>query len=382
MPPVAGFVQRLGQQLLVDGRAYRIAGANTYYLAYVEQAVQTAVLDLAARLELNSMRIWAFLDADAPGPSDVYFQFRNPATQKLDYNDGPNGLERLDRAIAIAGERGLRSILALTNNWPDFGGMPQYAKWLGLSAKHDFYRSQAAREAYQNWVEHLILRRNTVTGRLYRDEPAILAWELANEPRCESDTGQSLPDGIPTLLGWVDEMSRFIRERDANHLIVVGDEGYFRHEQAGGNALFNGRYGVSCEELLGTGLIDFGTCHLYPQAMAKNQDQVEFGRMWIREHIQAAQRANKPMLLEEYGTLFGGPGEVQSKAQRNSVFAAWLQEVEDLGGAGDMLWMLGLPKSATQPYDPDHYAITDPADVPAIREHARRMLGGAARTGP
>jgi mannan endo-1,4-beta-mannosidase len=382
MPPVAGFVQRLGQQLLVDGRTFRIAGANTYYLGYVEQPVQTAVLDLAARLELNSMRIWAFLDANAPGPNDVYFQFWNSAMQRPDYNDGPNGLERLDRAIALAGERGLRSILALTNNWPDFGGMPQYVKWLGLPAKHHFYRSQAARQAYQNWVEHLIMRRNSITGRLYRDEPAILAWELANEPRCETDDGQPLNDGIPTLLGWVDEMSRFIRERDANHLIVAGDEGYFKHEQAGGNALFNGRYGVSCEQLLDIGLVDFGTCHMYPQAMAKGQDQVEFGQMWIREHIQAGQRANKPMLLEEYGTLFGGPGEVQSKDERNRIFDAWLKHVEDLGGVGDMLWMLGLPKSATQPFDPDHYVVSNPADVPAIRDHAVRMIGDAARSAP
>ena len=48
--------------------------------------------------------------------------------------------------------------------------------------------------------------------------------------------------------------------------------------------------------------------------------------------------------------------------------------VEDLDGAGDMLWMLGLPKSPGQPFDPDHYVISNPADVPAIREHAVKMM--------
>ncbi len=373
MPPVQGFVQRSGRQLLIGGAPFRIAGANNYYLAYTQQEVQTAVLDLAARLNLNSMRIWAFLDAPAPKANDVYFQFWNAAKQAPDYHDGPDGLERLDRAVALAGARGLRLILTLTNNWPDFGGMPQYVKWLGLPAKNHFYRSQAARQAYRNWVEQLITRRNSVTGRLYRDEPAILAWELANEPRCETDDGKPLADGVETLIAWVDEMSRFIRSLDANHLRAVGDEGYFRHKHAGGNALFNGRYGVSSEELLGVALVDFGTCHLYPQQMGKDIDPVEFGLRWIREHQHAGERADKPMLLEEYGALFGGSGEIQSEQERNRIFDAWLKEVETLGGAGDMLWMLGLPKGPGQPYDPDHYVVSQPESIPAVRDHASRI---------
>ncbi|MGI8742568.1 MAG: glycoside hydrolase 5 family protein [Bryobacteraceae bacterium] len=365
MPPVQGFVQRLNQQLLLSGKAFRIAGANTYYLAYVTEKVQKAVLDLADALKLNTMRIWAFLDANAPGESDVYFQSRNPATQALELHDGPNGLERLDRAIAMAGERGFRLILALTNNWKDFGGMPQYVKWLGLPERHYFYRSGPARQAYRNWAEQLITRRNTVTGKLYRDEPAILAWELANEPRCETDDGKPLGDGVQTLLGWVDEMSRFVRGLDANHLIAVGDEGYFRHDFAGGNALFNGRYGVSCEELLGIGLVDFGTCHLYPHQMGGTQDPEAFGTKWIREHIAAAQRVNKPMVIEEYG--------IESADPRNRIFETWLKEVEALSGAGDLLWMLGLPKSQAQPFAPDAFVVADASEVPAVREHAMRI---------
>src|SRR5205823_6320453 len=106
--------------LLVNGQAFRIAGANNYYLGYVQESAQAAVLDLADSLQLNSLRIWAFLDTADPAPNSVYFQFWNPAKQTPDYHDGPNGLERLDRAIALAGERGFRLILALTNNWPDF----------------------------------------------------------------------------------------------------------------------------------------------------------------------------------------------------------------------------------------------------------------------
>jgi len=32
----------------------------------------------------------------------------------------------------------------------------------------------------------LLQRRNSRTGQLYRDDPTILAWDLINEPRCET----------------------------------------------------------------------------------------------------------------------------------------------------------------------------------------------------
>src|SRR3954452_11403929 len=96
----------------------------------------------------------------------------------------------------------LRLILPFGNHWPDFGGMPLYLRWLGLAPDiKDFYQHPEARNAYRSWVEHLLTRRNTRTGRLYADEPAVLAWELANEPRCPGRKGCEI------LLDWIDEMS-------------------------------------------------------------------------------------------------------------------------------------------------------------------------------
>lgn len=367
MAPVSGFVQRSGMQLQIGGQPFRIVGGNTYYLGYVKEPVAASVLDLALSMGMNALRIWAFLDAaQAPGANDVCFQFFDNGPRLY---DGPNGLERLDRAIALAGDRGIRLILTLTNNWKDFGGMPQYAQWFGMTSdnKNLFYTNQRCREAYRNWVAQLVLRRNTVTGRLYRDEPAILAWELANEPRCEGS------GGVDTLLTWTDAMSAFLGALDPNHLIAVGDEGYFRHGGTN-DPLYNGGYGVSCEELLGIGRIDFGTAHMYPQSMASGQDPAAFGSRWIQEHIEAGRRANKPMLIEEYGMTVGANG-LASEAQRNSLFQGWLDTVERLNGLGDMVWMTGLPKSADQPFDPDGFVISDAAAAPSIGDHARRLLG-------
>jgi mannan endo-1,4-beta-mannosidase len=369
MTPVSGFVQRLGPHLLLDGQDYRIAGGNNYYLAYVDAPTQDSVLALAQSFGMNALRIWAFLDTPKPPvPGEVSFQYWDPKTKQPLVNDGPNGLERLDRAIAKAGALGIRVILTLINNWKDFGGIPQYVQWFGMSAEKErnkFYSDSNCMEAYQKWVHRLVTRKNTVSGLLYRDDPAILAWELANEPRCEGK------GGVDELLAWTEEMSWYVRGIDTNHLIALGDEGYFKRARAGGNTLYNGGHGVSCEEILGITNVDFGTMHMYPDAMAKDLDPTEFGLRWIREHMEAGERADKPMLLEEYGML-------APDAERDPVFDAWLKSIEQLGGVGDMLWMMGLPKSAQQPYDPDGYVVSAPAAVPSIGAHAARMLNSKA----
>jgi mannan endo-1,4-beta-mannosidase len=56
---------------------------------------------------------------------------------------------------------------------------------------------------------------------MYKDEPAIFAWELMNEPRCLSDvSGQ-------TLQAWITEMAQFVKSIDGNHLLTVGLEGFY-----------------------------------------------------------------------------------------------------------------------------------------------------------
>ena len=138
-------------------------------------------------------------------PEQVGFQYLNE--NDIRQNNGPDGLGRLDHLIWAAEKLNVKLILPLVNYWPDFGGMPMYLDWLGLPKTDpaEFYRSPRARGAFRVWVDHILHRRNNITGRPYCEEPAILAWELANEPRSMGVDGREL------LLDWIEEMSGFVK---------------------------------------------------------------------------------------------------------------------------------------------------------------------------
>jgi len=336
-----------------NGSRFKVVGANNYYAAFASHAMRRAVLDAATKMGLNALRVPAFLDATWRG---AYFQSWNPATNRPEVNTGENGLQRLDQLLADAEQAGIRLILPLVNHWPDFGGMDRYVEWFHATSRDDFYRDPGIREAYQFYVCQILTRKNTVTGRAYKDEPAILAWELANEPRCNASEGGAI------LLEWVRDMSRWIKQNDPNHLLGVGDEGFF------------GKHGVDCSAFLNVADIDFGTFHLYPQAW-KQRDPLSFGLRWIEHHLAAGRSAGKPMLLEEYGMTVGGHRGLSSASERDDIYRAWLGSILEQEGAGDLAWMIASTDDESgEPYpDYDQFTFYSDADVPSICAHALDM---------
>ena len=109
---VSGFVETRDRGFFLNGQSFRMAGANVYYLAFVSQSTVESILDLAVAMGLNVLRIWGFFEQT---DSNVYFHFFNGARGVPDFHDGPDGLGRLDEAIFLAEQRGLRLILPLTN---------------------------------------------------------------------------------------------------------------------------------------------------------------------------------------------------------------------------------------------------------------------------
>jgi mannan endo-1,4-beta-mannosidase len=368
------FAGASGANLTLNDRPFYFAGANNYYLIYKSEFMINSVLDAALAIGLKAVRTWAFLDrgsldgsvpdVDPPGDKEgVFFHYWDPARGAPAFNDGPDGLQRLDFVVHAAGQRGLKLILPLVNNWNQFGGIDQYVTWYRLNSHDEFYTNPDARDAYKNWALHILNRRNIYSGVLYKDDPTILAWELANEPRWQGsierlNSGSCNPE---RLIGWVGEMSAFLKQNDSKHLVAVGDEGFFRRS-AGSDWLRNGSQGVDFDAFLRTPSIDFGTLHLYADNWGKD---IAWGTRWIEEHISAGVEAGKPVLLEEYGW--------REQATRDEAFGTWLNTVEREGGAADLVWMLaGLQDDGSLFPDYDHYTIYV-AGASAVTAHAAVM---------
>ena len=105
--------------------------------------------------------------------------------------------------------------------------MGQYVKWaeeLGITGlkKDDFYTNETLKGWYKDYVNGLLNHTNPYTNRKLKDEPSVFAWELSNEPRCNTDA--QCKDNI--LYNWAKEMSEYVKSIDPNHMVSLGDEGF------------------------------------------------------------------------------------------------------------------------------------------------------------
>lgn len=350
----ADFVGRRGHNFTLRNGVFYFAGTNNYYLHYASQFMIDDVLKNAVAMGLPVMRMWGFLDGNA---SNGFVMQPTPGVYPED------GYERFDYTVWQAGLLGLKLVVVLVNNWDDFGGMDQYVNWFGGTGHDDFYTNPDIKAAYKNYVRHFLHRRNRYTGHIMLDEPAIMTWELANEPRCQSDVSGD------TLFNWVREMSFFIKSMDHQHLVSVGDEGWF-NIPSNSDWTYNGSQGVDWKRNNALPTVDYGTLHLYPDYWGKDNT---WALQWISDHISAGHSIGKPVVLEEYGWL--------DLTTRDSIYQGWTDEVYKQGGNGDQFWILtGLQDDGTLYPNYDGFRVTYPSSTASvISAHEAQMRAKSGR---
>ncbi|KAJ7611410.1 glycoside hydrolase superfamily [Mycena polygramma] len=220
-PSPTGFVTTSGTKFMLNGAKYTVVGSNAYWpalLGYSSADVDKAFTDIAGS-GATTVRTMGFNEVTSA--TGIYFHLWSGKTATV--NTGANGLGALDGLIASAKAHGIRVIIALTNNWSDFGGMDVYtAQLLGSGQPHDaFYTNPTVIAAYKTYVQAIVSR--------YVNEPTVIAWELANEPRCAgTNTVASATCNTTTITTWAANISAFIKSIDKNHLVAIGDEGFFQ----------------------------------------------------------------------------------------------------------------------------------------------------------
>lgn len=148
------------------------------------------------------------------------------------------------------------------------------------------------------------------TGIAYKNDPTIFSWNLYNEPR---DPANQMGPGKPqSVTAWVNEMSAVLAALDPNHMITVGEEGFFVEDSplvkynpfgVPGNVLpgWAGRTGQDFVSQHSSPNIAYAAFHLWPENWETRA--ARFIPLWMDGHIVAAKQLNKPIVLEEYGKV-------------------------------------------------------------------------------
>ncbi|OJJ61570.1 hypothetical protein ASPSYDRAFT_43475 [Aspergillus sydowii CBS 593.65] len=323
-PGASSFATTSGLDFVIDGETGYFPGSNSYWIGFLtNNADVDTVFDHMAESGLRILRVWGFNDVNTvPGEGTVYYQLHQDGQSTI--NTGADGLQRLDYVVQSAEERGIKLIINFVNYWDDYGGMNAYVQAYGGSDNSDFYASEEMQTAYKAYIKAVVER--------YVDSPAVFAWELANEPRCQGCETSVLHE-------WIESTSSYIKGLDSKHMVCIGDEGFGLETGSDGSYPFGYSEGSDFAKALSIETIDFGTFHLYPDSWGTNND---WGNLWVTSHGAACKAAGKPCLFEEYGVT----------SNHCAIEKPWqTTALNTTGVSGDLYWQYGDTLSTGQSPD-------------------------------
>ncbi len=265
------------------GKEYRYVGTNFWYGAILgstgrggnrERLVQE--LDDMKAVGIDNVRVLVGGDGREGIPSHISPKLQlEPGV----YND--TILEGLDFMMCELEKRDMKAVLYFNNAWEWSGGYGAYLDWVGykgdvMSSKESgkmvhfdrtpvpsydgwweymqyvsaFVLNDSAKALAAEHVRFIVSRNNSISGKPYSESPALMSWEIANEPRCFAD--DSLHKA--KFVEWIDEQSSLIKQLDPNHLVTTGSEGY--HGCQDDYALFNAIHTLPN--------IDYACIHIWP----------------------------------------------------------------------------------------------------------------------
>ena len=294
-----------------NGKPYYYVGTNFWYGAILgsegrggnrERLCQE--LDDMKAMGIDNLRILVGSDGEEGVLTKV-----EPTLQKAPgvYND--TILAGLDYLLMEMGKRDMVAVLYLNNSWEWSGGYGFYLEHAGegvaprpnedgypafMNFMRKYATSEKAHKLFYDYVRFIISRTNRYTNVAYVDDPAIMSWQIGNEPRAFGK------EELQPFTNWLKEASALIRSLDKNHLISIGTEGAWGCE---------GDY-ETYEKISSDPNIDYCNIHIWPYnwSWAKPDRLIEdlpaacdSTKQYIDRHIEICDRLNKPLVMEEFG---------------------------------------------------------------------------------
>ena len=299
------FVKQQGGRFMLNGKPYSYIGTNLWYGAILGSKGQggnrerlIAELDTLAALGVTNLRILVGSDGERGVLTKV-----EPTLQLSPgvYND--TILDGLDFLLAEMGKRNMKAVLYLNNSWEWSGGYGFYLEQAGygkaprpeeagygafMNHVAQFADSPEAQALFFDYVQFIISRTNRYTHTAYTDDPAIMAWQIGNEPRAFGDAQKE------GFAHWLAEASALIRSLDANHLISIGSEGIWGCEMD--SALYH--------RISANPNIDYLTVHIWPYNWGWTKEPLNIQPStfnYLQPHLAISQALRKPIVIEEFG---------------------------------------------------------------------------------
>lgn len=360
--PQNSFVKQQQQQFYVNGKAYHFAGTNMWYAALLgmqnnkggNRQRLAKELDFLKQNGITNIRV---LIGSQDGTKKINGVVPvHPALQTGKNTYSNDVFDGLDFLIQQLEKRKIYAVFYFANNWEWSGGFLQYLNWNNkindsiLATKFSwdeyrdigaaFYTCNTCKEDYFSFVKTVLNRTNKITHKKYTASPAVMAWEIANEPR------PMRMHAAEAYTGFIKEAAALIKLHDKNHMVTTGVEGYMGTEN---KTIF--------KQIHEDVNVDYATIHIWPKNWSWFKDSsfvtdfpsvIEKTNQYIEEHSMIMQQLNKPLVLEEFGLPRDGFSfSPQSSTQyRNTYYEAVLKKLAEnkrTNGAlaGVNFWALG-----------------------------------------
>ncbi len=271
------FITRSGGTLMEGNREFRFVSFNIPNLHLIEDnfpfdatnewrfpdefEIEDA-LRTVKQLGGRAVRTYVISIARKEGPNPIPAHVVRPG----EFNE--EAFVALDRVLAIANRVGVRVILPLVDNWKWWGGAAEYASYRNKPPEA-FWTDPDVIADFEKTIHYVLNRRNTITGTLYKDDPAVLAWETGNELACP--------------YSWTKQIAAYIKSQDSKHLVWDG--------------MYIGAHEIQ-EEALEDPNIDIVSSHHYPGPKGLGDAMVAD---IVRFHKQIAGR--KAYVVGEFGFI-------------------------------------------------------------------------------